>query len=117
MDSLEKTVIKLFGEIYQELTEIKTRLDKIEERASALPFGYSRLRMSELISSHFSLSGIEGIAFNLDFDADHLPGETTIEKTRSLISYCEKRGTIHQLILECQRQRPNVTWPKVPDGD
>lgn len=71
----------------------------------------------QAINSHFNLSEIQTIAFNLSLDRDELFGSVKSEKTRSLIIFLSKSGRIDELINYLLIVRPLVSWPQIPNKD
>ena len=117
IEAVRRSVTRLFKAVWEKLVDLELRLAQLEERQESLPLGYSRLRLSELIIAHFDVNEIDGLAFSLDLDSDHLSGVTREERTRSLVTLCERRGNMHELLHQCKRQRPRITWPSVPFED
>lgn len=66
--------------------------------------------LSQQIDQAFSLSELEGLAFALNIDFDHITGQTKPEKIRGLLLYCQRRNRIPDLLNELNKLRPGYNW-------
>jgi len=65
----------------------------------------------ELLVSAFNEGELVTLCADLQIDYSNLPGVTKEDKARELIAYQERRGLMSELAAECQRLRPNLSWP------
>lgn len=111
-DHLRLTLVRLISELYEKVIGLEVRIAALEAASKSLGVGYSRLLMSELLTAHFDIDELAGVAFNIGLD--EVPGATREERARNLIGQCERRGMVGDMLQECQRLRPGVVWPKRP---
>ena len=63
------------------------------------------------IRENFNIEELEVMCFTLSIDdEDVLVGDSKSRKVTSLIQYCQRHGRELDLIIECQRLRPQVYW-------
>lgn len=63
------------------------------------------------IAQSFNLTELEALAFDLATDWDELDGRTKSGKIQSLISHCQRRQMIPQLVDRLREGRSKVAWP------
>ena len=74
---------------------------------------------AELIELHhkivkcFNVSEFIQLCFELDVDHELLNGQNKGDRSRELIGHMQRRDRLPELVLACQRLRPNETWPDV----
>ncbi len=73
----------------------------------------TRALLRKNLCEYFDLKELEVIVFDLDENWDDIAGSRISEKALHMIRYFEKRGRLEELIGECQRRRPHVSWPKI----
>lgn len=74
----------------------------------------SRQQMHHILTNHFDLEELEQLAYLMGLDFDEISGATKSAKASNLIAYCERTGTIAQLVDKAQAERPllsTVVWP------
>ncbi|MCI0575509.1 MAG: aminoglycoside phosphotransferase family protein [Chloroflexi bacterium] len=71
---------------------------------------YDRIILRQMMASHFSLEEMRTLCYDLDIDFDDLPGSGKEGKIRELITYCERRGRVENLVDACREKRPHVNW-------
>jgi hypothetical protein len=71
---------------------------------------YDRSRLRDVLTTYFSNSELQSLAFDLDIDYDDLPGNTKSAKARELIVYLDRRGRLDELVRLVRIQRPNAAW-------
>jgi hypothetical protein len=62
------------------------------------------------IIKHFNLEELRGLCFELNIDYESLGGENKEAKARELVTYCDRRGRISELLDACRRLRPNAAY-------
>jgi tetratricopeptide (TPR) repeat protein len=72
-----------------------------------------RNKLYELIGDSFSLDELRELSYFLGIDDEELPQATKGELIRELITYCERRGRLRDLLQRCVDLRPQVAWPNV----
>ena len=72
------------------------------------------LHLFQQIESLFNLSEVKGICFALGIEFEDLAGEGKQEKIRELITYCQRRGRVPDLIRHLESARPHATWQNTP---
>ena len=65
-------------------------------------------KLRDVLVARFNLAEIETLCFDLDIDADDVPGTTKPEKARELVLYMERRGRLPDLLAAIRKARPNV---------
>ena len=70
----------------------------------------TRLRLHELVTTYLSFADIQDICQDLHIIYENVPGDSLESKSRELISYCNRRSTLPDLIAACQQKRPDITW-------
>jgi hypothetical protein len=64
-----------------------------------------RANLRQALERRFNLDELETLAFDLGVDYSCLPHATTIQLSRELVYYFERRGSIYDLIFEALRRR------------
>ena len=67
--------------------------------------------LRDLIDQHFNDEELRQLCFDLDIDAENLPGDTRIAKAQSLVAHCLRHNRLPQLGEKCRELRPAVEWP------
>jgi hypothetical protein len=101
-------------EILDGLAELgRMRLERLERERQrmieiALPEYRAKLRQN--LDQYFNESELRDLAFDMNVDYESLGGKGKSDKARELVAYCERRGTIPDLVDKCCEFRRNVTW-------
>jgi hypothetical protein len=64
------------------------------------------------IAKSFNLNELEQLAFGLGVDWDELDGRTKTNKIQALITHCQRRQQLTELIAHLRQERPDVVWPE-----
>ncbi len=70
--------------------------------------------LREQLTTSFDKSELKNLCYDLNINHDELAGETLSDKAQSLITYCERRGRVPDLLTHCQQLRPNINWQHTP---
>jgi hypothetical protein len=70
----------------------------------------NRTKMLEMLRDYFDDSELRDLCFELEINYQNLPGTSTADKTRELITYFERREGLPKLLAACERHRPQVSW-------
>lgn len=77
-----------------------------------------RIQLHDKIQDYFNSSELRSLCFSLGLDYDDdLPGATKSEKIISLITLCQRKDKLLDLIKLCKEQRPHVSWEYDFDAD
>lgn len=71
------------------------------------------VRFCDLIITHFDVEELNGLMFELGVRKDEIAGDTIGARSRDLVTYCERRGRLGDLLTQCARLRPAVNWQLV----
>jgi hypothetical protein len=63
-----------------------------------------------LLEQYFNLEDLATLCFQLSINFENLAGSTLSSKARELVSYCEQRQLMPQLLALCRENRPHVDW-------
>jgi hypothetical protein len=63
------------------------------------------------IAKSFNLNELEQLAFGLGVDWDELDDRTKTNKIQSLVTHCQRRQQLPQLIAHLRQERRDVAWP------
>lgn len=66
--------------------------------------------LRQQVEQLFSKDELRTICFDLGVDYDGLAGKGKEGKVRELVIYLERRGRVEELVVVCERLRPNVDW-------
>lgn len=72
-----------------------------------------RKQLLVLMIDTFNLDELGELCFNLSVGHDELVGETINTKSMALIEHMERRNELYKLVGECQKMRPNDSWPSI----
>jgi serine/threonine protein kinase len=72
-----------------------------------------RIKLLDLITTHFSEPELQEIAFRLYIEYDDLPGTNRRTKALQLILFCQRAGRLPELVALGAALRPAVDWPEV----
>jgi hypothetical protein len=106
--SLSDTVDELSTEIFAGNTEDKKEPDN---NSSLLGRSGSPALLRRLMIDYFSESDLQNLCFDLGEDYENLPGNSKQDKARELIKSLSHKGRISELIEECTKLRPHISWP------
>ncbi len=67
-------------------------------------------RLREAIHRRYNLEEFRTLCADLDVKYDDLPGEGLVAKIRELVSYCERRICLAELVRYCKKQFPQEDW-------
>ena len=67
-------------------------------------------QLNDVLLQYFSLGELTDLAWDLNIDIDDIQGKTKSSKARELISYCQRRGILEELMRAVQVRRPFITW-------
>lgn len=73
--------------------------------------------LQRLLGSHFDLSELQTVCFEVGVDHENLPAKTKDELARELILYQARRQRLAELIEECRQRRPLIDWPEPSPED
>ncbi len=65
--------------------------------------------------THFNISELRNLCFDLNINHESLSGDTIDDKARELVSYCSRHGLKNSLIEQCKVLRPWVSWENRPE--
>lgn len=65
-------------------------------------------RLAATIERHFDLGELRGLAFRMNIDDENLAGETLMEKSISLVQFCDRRGRLAELVGLVREERPHA---------
>jgi class 3 adenylate cyclase/tetratricopeptide (TPR) repeat protein len=66
-----------------------------------------------LLDDRFSEEELRTLCYDLGVPYEDLPAQGAAGKARELVDYLERRDRIPKLIAVGQRQRPDISWPKI----
>lgn len=69
--------------------------------------------LRSLMNKHFNLGEVRGLCFALDIPSDNIAAATRDDMVRGLISYCERRNKLENLLEQLNQERPSVNWPTI----
>ena len=73
--------------------------------------------LRQKLADYFDDGELKSLCFDLGVAYDELPGEGKANKARELVAFMERRDRMSELVAECARQRPKVSWGLSSDGD
>ena len=111
-ESLRLSILRIFADFSGKLMDLEMRVSRMEATNKRLPAGFSKLQIVELLERHFDVNEIDMLAWDLGLNADNIRGESRDERTRALMSYCERHNLVAALLERCQDLRPEITWPR-----
>jgi hypothetical protein len=70
------------------------------------------IKLRHQIVQYFNNSELQNLCDNIGIDYEDLVGSrfTKTELAKNLIGYLARRNRLHELIVICQKERPNVVW-------
>jgi hypothetical protein len=75
------------------------------------------IKLREILTTRFSDSELRTLCFDMGIDYENLPGRGKSDKARELISYLARRNQIERLIEVGRRQRSDIPWETVYQGE
>lgn len=70
-----------------------------------------RSQIGMLLHNYFNPEEMNDLVFKLGLSADDIPGDSHSERATQLLLMAERRGLVKQLLILCQKERPNISWP------
>jgi len=77
----------------------------------------SLAKLRDRIVETFSTDEVDNLCFDLDIDPEDIEGKSKGAKARGLVSYCDRRGLLGQLLRRCGELRPSLNWDFVQDSN
>ena len=97
-------------ELRAEIARLNTRLEALENaQTPSIPPAVNP-RLHEAVSNYFNLAELRALGAALDVDIEKLQGEGLGDLSLALVLYMRRRGSLKELLLELQRQRPHIKW-------
>lgn len=112
-DTDRVTIARLISDLHEKLIDLEIRVSRLEAISNSKVNESGRLHLAELLARHFSLTELENLSFDVSVNGDEITGSTRGERARELISYCERRDILGELIARCREKRPKVLWPYI----
>ncbi|MCI0398096.1 MAG: aminoglycoside phosphotransferase family protein [Chloroflexi bacterium] len=81
-----------------------------QQQVDDKPVVNKRITLRQMMAEHFSLEELRTLCYDLHIEFDDLSGSGKEGKIRALITYCERRGRVEDLVDACRKQRENVNW-------
>lgn len=69
-----------------------------------------RAQLFQQIKSHFIVSELQTLCFELDVDPENLRTTRKDDMIQDLIGACERNGRLPDLVALCESHRPHVAW-------
>jgi hypothetical protein len=79
-------------------------------KAKTTPTETFRASLRKNLVEWFNDSELRGLCFDMNVDYETLSGDNKADKARELVSYCERRQIIPDLVVKCRELRPKVSW-------
>lgn len=74
----------------------------------------AQARLRQQLVDSLSEEELKTVSFDLGVDYESLPAQGKASKARELVAHCERSGKIPELVAQCRKLRPNVSWEQVP---
>lgn len=74
------------------------------------PRSYGLASLRQKLAEHFSIDELRTLCFDIGIKHENLPADTLDGMARELVSYCERACRIPELVAQCRKLRPNVSW-------
>lgn len=71
---------------------------------------FNKVQLRKNIDATFSLRELDTLLFDLGIDSGHIAGADKVEKVINLIGYCQRRGSLLDLIAALEENRPRIQW-------
>jgi hypothetical protein len=86
-------------------------LPSLRQRLHVKYESYTHLgKLHHNLVEYFSDEELNTLFFSLGEDYENLPGDAKEGKAREIIRYFQRRGRLSELIAECIKLRPQVSW-------
>ena len=95
-----------YDDYFNRLNETINRFS--QANLAAATDGLQSLRRN--LETSFNLDELRGLCFELAIQFDNLRGDTLLAKTIELVSYCQRRRLLSQLVQTCLGLRPEIDW-------
>ena len=73
-----------------------------------------RAVLRQNLVDHFNREELRTLCFDLGIEHENLP-DAKESLARELVAHCERTGKIRELVAQCRKLRPNVSWEVVPE--
>ena len=70
--------------------------------------GPDRIKIARALNTHFNMSELKALCFELQINYDDLPGSARSDKARELVTFMERRGRLPELAQYIKNIRPNA---------
>jgi hypothetical protein len=70
----------------------------------------NRLKLRQLLTTHFNEGELRTFCFDLGIDYDDIPGNTKTNKVTEIITYLERRNQLTDLLIIGQSLRSDIPW-------
>lgn len=107
------TTLGVVAHLLHHTPTLQSRLVAPRKRAEVMAQA-NILYLFRQMESLFNQSEIKNLCFEMGVDYEELAGEGKGEKIRELITYCQRRGRVSDLIRHLESARPHATWQNTP---
>lgn len=76
----------------------------------------NRNALLEKLVLYFSLEELKTLSFRLNIDYEQVGVVNKEQFAREIITFCERRGLVTELLRQCRAMRPHLDWPSPPAG-
>lgn len=66
------------------------------------------VQLRRVLTTHFNLSELRTLCFDLEIEFENLYGESRDDKARELVAYCVRHGRVPMLAAYCRKVRPEA---------
>lgn len=72
-----------------------------------------RINLLQTLTTHMNLDDLKTICFHLNIEEDNVPGDTRDRKAAELISLCQRKSIVVDLLETCRQLNPRAPWPEL----
>lgn len=90
--------------------QAKVQVSDVLLQLARNPTADYRAKLRENLVDYLSDGDVRDLCFDMDIDYESLPGQGKSAKARELITFCERRERLPELVTKLDKLRPQVAW-------
>lgn len=98
---------------HQALTAAEREIQEIKKPNINISTQF-RINLLQTLTAHMNLNELKTLCFHLNIEDDNVPGDTKDRKAAELISLCQRKRIVLDLLETCRHLNPSAPWPELP---
>lgn len=93
-----------------EYREVSSQVDELEKSPRMSSQSEQLIKLLQIFNERFDEEELRTLCFYLKIDYSDLPAQGRVNKARELINYIVRHNRLSELLENCARYRPDISW-------